>query len=161
MPKNEPRRGLRKEVWGAITAISVAVIGAAVTLATHFWSPTRTPDRPQPSPAPTTEALVGRWEGTANGEAGLSYHVAIEIAPGCTFGERCGEIVVAKGPCRGSLFLQNVQGGDFEFDVRNFVAPSAPECQPGAGEHLQPQHDGTLVYVTSYEPHVRAVLTRQ
>lgn len=169
------RRGLSKEAWGAITAVAVALITGAVTLATHVWSPSRAPaptpaaapatvaaPTPMPAPAaPSVEALAGRWQGNATGAGGVAFRVEVEIVPGCRAGVRCGEIMVASVPCRGALYLQATQGDDFEFRVQDFIAPSGRECQPGAGEHFQLQPDGTLVYVTSYEPRVRAVLTRR
>ena len=163
MPDEEPRRGLSKEAWGAVTAITVAVIGAFVTLTTHFWSPSKgAPKEPPPPNASSTDAVAGHWAGTArDAGGGAAFAVDVTIARGCAAGARCGTIFVANTPCRGGLYLQTVRGNDLEFRVDDFEPPSDPQkCQAGAGEHLALQPDGTLLYTTSYSS-ARAVLTRQ
>ena len=171
MPEEEPRRGLSKEAWSAIAAIAVALITAAVTLATHFLAPTHdapasgvtsaspaTSSAASSAPAPAIDALVGRWAGTARNE-NATFLVNVEIAPGCAVGVRCGTIAVSHVPCRGSLYLESAQDGDFEFRVDDFVPPSSAKCTAGAGEHLRPLPDGTLRYTTTYDA-TQAVLTR-
>jgi hypothetical protein len=164
---------LSKEAWGAITAIAVALITGAVTLTTHYMSSEKKSEpsaasssaapAPVAAPAATSanaDAIAGRWSGHATDAGNASFTIAVEVAQGCTLNARCGTISVSHVPCRGSIFLKNVHEGDYEFEVNNFVAPSKPDCQPGAGEHFQLAADGTLNYTTTYSS-AHATLTRQ
>jgi hypothetical protein len=171
MSGEQQRPGLSKEAWGAIATVAVALITAVVTLTTHFLSPgndkSSGPPASEPaavsylSPATSADAVAGRWSGNATDADGGSFKVVVDIAKGCALNSRCGRISVSHVPCRGSIYLVAVQQGDYEFRVDNFEPPSAPACSPGAGEHFQLGHDGSLLYTTTYPPIAHATLTRQ
>ncbi|MBV9880096.1 MAG: hypothetical protein JO180_06340 [Gemmatirosa sp.] len=159
-----PAKGLSKEAWGAITAITVAVISGAVTLAVHLWQPSKGASSPAPgassgSASVNADAIAGRWAGTAAGSDGHAFTVEAEIAPGCTPAARCGIISVSNLPCFGALYLYTIAGDDYEFRVDDFTKSSAKACTSGAGEHFRRLPDGTLQYTTNYGP--RGVLTKR
>jgi hypothetical protein len=160
--------GLSAGAWGAITAITVAVVSGIVTLATHMMrpsppAPTADPGGPPAVAAfPTNaDAVAGTWAGTVAGDDGKPFQVEAVIARGCVPNARCGVISVSSTPCAGSLYLVTIDRDGYEFRVADFTRTSSKRCTPGAGEHLQPQADGTLLYTTSYEGHARGTLRRQ
>ena len=151
---------MSKEAWGAIATVTVALITASVTLTTHYWSPKPAASAPAEGSV-TADPIAGRWAGTATDANNTSFKIEVDIARGCALSARCGTISVSHVPCKGSIFLNNVNNGDFEFRVDEFQPGSAAACSPGGGEHFQLGQGGTLFYTTSYEPKAHSVLTRQ
>lgn len=109
----------------------------------------------------TADPVSGTWKGQATVEGADPFDVEVKIREGCAVGETCGTIYVSSNNCTGVLALkQGLSGGGFEFDVTDFTASSGPDCNPGPGEFLTPEEDGTLTYTTDYSE-TRAKLTRQ
>jgi hypothetical protein len=173
----ENKKGLSKEAWTAVSAIAVALIGGIVTIATTILNqPLPSPSTSPPSTPPTTgsssapnpvptvfptpsasapleisNAILGKWLGSAKDPSGASFRIAVEIHRGCHLNKRCGSISVPEVPCYGEISLQNVSNNDYEFYVSNFDSRSnLTLCKPGAGEHFQPLSDGRLAYKATY-----------
>lgn len=105
-------------------------------------------------------ALTGRWSGVAQEAGGGSFTVELEVGEGCAMNGSCGWISVPHVPCRGRLTLIDSRAEGFEFHVDEFDAASDQTvCQPGAGEVLQAQPDGTLSYTATYSG-ARGILSR-
>lgn len=169
------KSGLPPHVWATISAIVVALIGAAVTLTTawlsHPHASAASPAvsspvaasspgpivTPAPAPQRAHEAdpglagLTGRWKGAADLADRPSQRIEVEITAGCAPGAACGWIAVPDVPCKGRLTLVGPDPNGFEFQVDRFDASSnAQKCQPGGGEVLRALGDGTVVYTATY-----------
>jgi hypothetical protein len=114
------------------------------------------PDIPQ-----TADLIAGKWSGGAKDANGNSFQIEIDVKKSCALGEKCGSISVSHVPCHGDLFLQSVEKDGYEFRVDNFTKDSGHACTPGAGEHFSLLADGTLRYVTSYDPKATGILIRK
>ncbi|HEV7754767.1 MAG TPA: hypothetical protein VGO94_02805 [Mycobacteriales bacterium] len=178
MAEDTGRRGVSKEAWAAIGAISAALITGVVTLLTYVIPSDHQPSRAaSDTPAPasasastdasggttaTLRAMAGRWQGTARDSAGAVFQVAVEITAPCEVDKPCGTIGVSHVPCYGQISLVGVEDDEVEFRVANFTAESNQQiCQPGAGEHFRLRPDGRLAYRTTYEPIANGTLNRQ
>ena len=158
--------GLPPHVWATITAIVVALIGAAVTVTTSWLSHPRAAASPVSPPAlssappGTTDAtrtapglagLTGHWKGKAERAGQPSQTIEIEIKGDCASGAACGWIAVPDVPCKGQLSLVGPDPNGFEFKVDGFDAASdAQRCQPGGGEVLRATGDGAVIYTATY-----------
>jgi len=181
--KPDAQKGLSQGAWVAIGTIAAALITGAVALLTHVLpaaspsspltvsaspSPTPTVASSTPSPVPpslpsttTADAIAGKWAGTAKDSNGTSFQITLDVRNSCALKERCGSISVSHVPCEGEVFLEKVEGDDFEFQVSNFYGRSNRDvCQPGSGEHFRLRPDGKLAYSTTYEPEAQGILTR-
>ncbi len=182
------RQGLSKEAWVAIGAIAAALITGTVTLLTHVLpkappvtppsssSPTPTtqssltsvsspPIQPSPKSQPsgtmTADTIAGKWAGVAKDENGGVFQITLEVRKSCGLNDRCGSISVSHVPCHGEVFLEKIEGANFEFRVANFYGSSNKTvCQPGAGELFALQPNGKLSYRTTYEPRATGVLDK-
>src|SRR6185503_2397449 len=172
--KHDAQKGLSQGAWVAIGTIAAALITGTVAVLTHVLptaspapAPTITSSTPTPTPGPsrplitTADAIAGKWAGTAKDNTGTSFQITLEVRNSCVLKERCGSISVSHVPCEGEVFLEKVEGDDFEFHVSNFYGRSNRDvCQPGAGEHFRLRPDGKLAYSTTYEPEAQGILTR-
>ena len=181
--KPESQKGLSQGAWVAIGTIAAALITGTVAVLTHVLpaaSPSPTPtvasspsststvasSTPAPSPSSrplitTADAIAGKWAGTAKDNKGTSFQITLDVRSSCEIKERCGSISVSHVPCEGEVFLEKVEGEDFEFHVSNFYGRSNRDvCQPGSGEHFRLRPDGKLAYSTTYEPLAQGILTR-
>src|SRR5678815_400188 len=179
----ENQKGLSQGAWVAIGTIAAALITGTVAVLTHVLpaaSPSSTPtvasspsststvapstpaSNPSSRPLPTTaDAIAGKWAGMAKDSNGTSFQISLDVRSSCALKERCGSISVSHVPCEGEVFLEKVEGDDFEFHVSNFFGRSNRDvCQPGAGEHFRLRPDGKLAYSTTYEPAAQGILTR-
>ena len=162
-PPSKP--GLSPAAWSGIAAITVALIGGAVTLTTNWWQhappkmqPAAQSAAPAPGPTPATapaqsaepSSWAGTWTGVAQAPGEAAFALQITIGEGCVLNAPCGTIRVPK--CVGRLTLARLgAGGEAEFNVSDFDASSDPKvCQPGAGEVLKAGADGTLPYTATY-----------
>ena len=143
---------LEGEWWGAVSFGGGAGAGGE----------TEAPDA-EPNLPPAMSALAdltGRWSGQATEPGGFRFAVEVEVLQACAMNQPCGTIVVPHVPCRGRITLVDDGAKGFEFYVDHFDAASnADICQPGAGEVLLPNADGTLSYVATYSG-ARGVLSR-
>lgn len=151
------QKGLSKEAWAAVSAITVALIGGAVAIITTLI-PEHQVAQPSPSPGSvspsgntvdaihTADAIAGRWSGEAKTSSGEFYTINVEIRQSCKLDEKCGTISVLQVPCYGEISLKAFQNEDYEFDVSNFDGRSSTTCTPGAGEHFKPLPGGRLSY---------------
>ncbi|XGV97068.1 MAG: hypothetical protein ACAF41_30650 [Leptolyngbya sp. BL-A-14] len=159
------QKGLSREAWAAVSAISVALISGAVAIITTIIPK---PSAIQPSPLPSTsgstapspivvspsvkdqavtaDVIANRWSGQAKASSGELYTIQVEIRQYCKIGEKCGTISVLQVPCYGEISLKAVQNDNYEFNVSNFDGRSSLKCTPGAGEHFSPLPDGKLAY---------------
>jgi hypothetical protein len=151
------QQGLSKEVWTAISAIVVALIGGIVTIFATIY-------KPSPSPSPSTSASIdsptqpkvadiplGKWSGMAKEPSGNSFPINVEINQACSLNKKCGYISVPEIPCNGEISFINVNNDYYEFDVSNFDAKSDLKiCKPGAGELFRVLPDSRLVYKATY-----------
>ncbi len=152
------RPGLSAGAWAAISAVAVALIGAAVTLTTTWWSqhhaaaPTAPPTPVVASHAdPGLTGLVGRWKGAAQAAGQPAQRIEVEITAGCAPGAACGWISVPDVPCKGRISLVGPDPNGLEFQVDQFDPSSdAQRCQPGGGEVLRAAGDGTVIYTATY-----------
>jgi hypothetical protein len=165
--------------WAAVSAITVALIGGVVTLATNWWqhAPTRAAaskteapkaDIAEPGAAPPAAAesailpdpsrWVGSWVGSFQ-EGGQRRRIELAITPGCAKGKACGTIRVPHVPCVGDITLAAVRPEGAEFSVDRFEAGSAAACSPGAGEVFRETPEGALAYTATYSG-AKGVLTR-
>ncbi len=155
------RPGLSAGAWAAISAVVVALIGAAVTLTTTWWSQHRATapaaQSAQSTPIvaehaePGLTGLVGRWKGVAQAAGQPAQRVEVEITAGCAPGAACGWINVPDVPCKGQISLVGPDPNGLEFQVDRFDPSSDPgRCQPGGGEVLRAAGDGTVVYTATY-----------
>jgi hypothetical protein len=172
MEEKPARRGISKEAWAAIGVIGAAVITGVVTLLTHIM-PSETPavapthntsttNSPAPSAiAPVVDAIVGKWEGSAQASDGTKFQITLDVTEGCALGQLCGSIGVSHVPCYGQIFLEAIDDDEVEFRVDNFDERSdLAVCQPGAGERFRSLPDGRLSYRTTYEPVAQGTLKR-
>lgn len=172
MEEKPTRRGLSKEAWAAVGVIGAAVIAGVVTLLTQIIAQPQQSSTPAASvpftnpPAPSivisaVEAMVGKWEGTAQDSNGVTFQVTLEIKETCALGQLCGSIGVSHVPCYGQITLENIDNDEVEFRVTNFYNGSnLAVCQPGAGERFRSRPDGQLTYRTTYEPIAQGILKR-
>jgi len=174
--KHDAQKGLSQGAWVAIGTIAAALITGTVAVLTHVLptaspspAPTITSSTPTPPPTPgpsrplitTADAIAGKWSGTAKDSNGTAFQITLDVRNSCALKERCGSISVSHVPCEGEVFLEKVEGDDFEFHVSNFYGRSNRDvCQPGAGEHFRLRPDGKLAYSTTYEPEAQGILTR-
>ena len=181
--KPAAQKGLSQGAWVAIGTIAAALITGTVAVLTHVLptaspspaptvaaspSPTQTIASSTPTPLPsspplitTADAIAGKWAGTAKDNSGTSFQITLDVRNSCALKERCGSISVSHVPCEGEVFLEKVEGDDFEFHVSNFFGRSNRDvCQPGSGEHFRLRPDGKLAYSTTYEPEAQGLLTR-
>jgi hypothetical protein len=63
-------------------------------------------------------------------------------------------------PCEGEVFLEKVEGDDFEFQVSNSMDAVTATLPARIGEHFKLRPDGKLAYSTTYEPIAQGILTR-
>ena len=160
-------KGLSAGAWGAITAITVAVISGIVTVVTHTSKtppPPLSADANGPPPvvwATNADAVAGTWAGTVEGDDHAPFQVEAVIAKGCAPNARCGTISVNSTPCDGLLYLQSIDRDDYEFRVGEFTTTSSKKCKPGSGDHLRPQPDGTVLYSTTYAPYAKGTLRKR
>jgi len=75
-------------------------------------------------------------------------------------GERCGSISASDIPCKGDVYLDEVNEGTYELSVDNFSAGSSASCRPGPGDHFTPQRNGTLRYRTGYDGSIAGTLSK-
>jgi hypothetical protein len=107
------------------------------------------------------DAIAGKWSGTARRQDGSTFTLFLEVKKPCDLNDQCGTISVSDVPCYGQVFLHNIDGNHFEFEVANFYGKSNPDkCTRGAGEVFTPGPDDTLLYTASYEGPTSATLTR-
>ena len=170
------QKGLSQGAWVAIGTIAAALITGTVAVLTHVLptaspspAPTITSSTPTPPPTPgpsrplitTADASAETWSGTAKDSNGTAFQITLDVRNSCALKERCGSISVSHVPCEGEVFLEKVEGDDFEFHISNFYGRSNRDvCQPGAGEHFRLRPDGKLAYSTTYEPEAQGILTR-
>jgi hypothetical protein len=167
LPNTPPTKsGLPPHVWAAISAVTVALIGAAATLTTTWLTHARASASPAPPPglssgASTTAAgseadpglarLKGHWKGIATLAGQPSQSIEVEISGDCASGAACGWIAVPEVPCKGAISLVGPDPNGFEFKVDHFDASSdAQRCQPGGGEVLRATGDGSVIYTATY-----------
>jgi hypothetical protein len=172
--EEKPRqRGLSKEAWAAVGVIGAAVITGVVTLLAQLIGEPQQSSVPNTGSAPLTgsvaptngtavlEAMVGKWEGTAEDSNGVTFRITLEIKDPCVPDQLCGSIGVSHVPCYGQIFLENTGNSEVEFRVANFNKKSnLSVCQPGAGEWFRPRPDGQLAYRTTYDPIAQGILKK-
>lgn len=85
-PEQEPvqKQGLSKEAWAALSAVTVALIGAVVTVFTTVYKPPSPAGRSSPAtaaqspPAKAKPAAIptGTWKGMATDPSGSVFPIA-------------------------------------------------------------------------------------
>jgi hypothetical protein len=160
-PEQKPRnkQPLSKESWAALSAVAVALIGAAVTVFTTTYKPSSPDGRSLPAtvvPSSLSEEKpadipLGTWKGMAKEPSGSVFPIAVTIDQACRPNQPCGNIRVPEVPCKGEISLVNIANGYLEFSVDHFDASSdANICKAGGGELLRLLPDGSLAYKTTY-----------
>lgn len=108
----------------------------------------------------TADRIAGSWVGRVSRGGGQDFVLRMTVAKGCARTQRCGSISVADVPCKGELFLDELNYGTYEFSVDNFTPASSASCRPGGGEYFTPQRNGTLRYRTGYDGSISGTLAR-
>lgn len=153
------RQGLSKEAWAALSAVAVALVGAAATVFSTIYKSSPPEGKSSPAPVAPSAALeekltpfpLGTWKGMAKEPSGNVFPVAVTIDQACRPNQPCGNIHVPEIPCKGEISLINITNGNQEFFVDHFDSSSnARICKPGGGELLRLLPDGNLAYRATY-----------
>lgn len=108
----------------------------------------------------TADGIAGSWIGRATRGQGKTFVMRLAVAKGCARTERCGSISVSDLPCKGDVYLDEVNEGTYELSVDNYSAGSSASCRAGSGDYFTPQRNGTLRYRTGYDGSLTGTLSR-
>lgn len=108
----------------------------------------------------TADRIAGAWIGKGTRGHDQTFVVRLVVAEDCGRTQRCGSISVSDLPCKGDVYLDEVNEGTFEFSVDNFSPGSSASCRAIAGNYFTPQRNDTLRYRTGYDGGIAATLSR-
>ncbi len=108
----------------------------------------------------TADRIAGKWVGEATRGPGQTFVLRLSVAKGCVRNARCRSMSVSDIPCKGEVFLKEVNEGTVELSVDNFTPGSSASCRPTDGEYFTPQRNGTLRYRTGHDGSLAATLSR-
>jgi hypothetical protein len=168
----DPRKGLSKEAWVAISTIAAALITGIVTVVITLVpkkpdaspssspSPTAAASAPAPTPAINADAIAGVWTGEASREDGTSFYVTLDVKKSCGLKQSCGRLEFTQIPCDGEAVLYRVGDREFVFEFENLTPNSVPgECN--GNEKFTLLSNGKLHYEGDYDGGGKGDLTRR
>lgn len=91
---------------------------------------------------PSIAPLIGAWAGTVTNN-GFEMQISITIEPDCKLGQPCGKFDISTVACSGTFIWVGMEGDLYRFKAGNKTAA----CGEGV-DYLQPQPDGTVLYIS-------------
>ncbi len=108
----------------------------------------------------TADGIAGSWIGRVSRGGDDTFVLRLSVADGCRRNERCGSISMSDLPCKGDVYLDELNEGTYELSVDNVSEGSSASCRTGPGDYFTPQRNGTLRYRSGYDGSLTGTLSR-